>query len=101
MKATAKVDVDIHLPRVEVINVSYLMKRWTTFTTDETAMSFSHSEGVGMGAVEAALRDKPVIITNYGGAPEYIKTLYTIDCELQELEQDDFLFKRGWFGVIN
>jgi hypothetical protein len=48
-----------------------------------------------MGAVEAALRDKPVIITNYGGAPEYVKTPYTIDCELQELERDDFLFKKG------
>ena len=45
--------------------------------------------------VEAALRDKPVIITNYGGSPEYVKTPYTIDCELQELEKDDFLFKRG------
>jgi hypothetical protein len=48
-----------------------------------------------MGPVEAALRDKPVIITNYGGSPEYVKTPYTIDCELEELERDDFLFKRG------
>ena len=58
-------------------------------------VGFSSSEGVGMGAVEAAIRDKPVIITNYGGAPEYIKTPYTIDCGLQELERDDFLFKKG------
>jgi glycosyltransferase involved in cell wall biosynthesis len=58
-------------------------------------VNFSHSEGVGMGAVEAAMRDKPVIITNYGGASEYIKTPYTIDCGLQELERDDFLFKKG------
>ena len=58
-------------------------------------VSFSKSEGVGMGPVEAALRDKPVIITNYGGSPEYMKTPYTIDCELQELENDDFLFKKG------
>ena len=36
-------------------------------------VSFSSSEGVGMGAVEAALRGKPVIITDYGGAPEYVK----------------------------
>ena len=48
-----------------------------------------------MGPVEAALRNKPVIITNYGGSPEYVKTPYTIDCELQELERDDFLFKKG------
>jgi glycosyltransferase involved in cell wall biosynthesis len=58
-------------------------------------VSFSHSEGVGMGAVEAALRDKPVIITDYGAPSEYIKTPYTIECGLQELEKDDFLFKKG------
>jgi hypothetical protein len=48
-----------------------------------------------MGAVEAAIRNKPVIITGFGGAPEYIKTPYTITCEPQELEKDDFLFKKG------
>jgi glycosyltransferase involved in cell wall biosynthesis len=48
-----------------------------------------------MGAVEAALRNKPVIITDYGGAPEYIKTPYTIKCGLQEIPRDDFLFKAG------
>jgi glycosyltransferase involved in cell wall biosynthesis len=58
-------------------------------------VSFSKSEGVGMGAVEAALRDKPVIITDFGGAPEYVKTPYLVPCELQELERDDFLFKKG------
>ena len=96
IKATSNQDVHIQFPRVEVIN--------TMLSNDEMDdlhnrcdcyVSFSHSEGVGMGAVEAAMRDKPVIITNYGGAPEYIKTPYTIDCELQELEQDDFLFKKG------
>ena len=39
-------------------------------------VSFSSSEGIGLGAVEAALRNKPVIITDFGGAPEYIKTPY-------------------------
>ena len=48
-----------------------------------------------MGAIEAAVRDKPVIATNYGGPTEYLKTPYMIDCELQELENDDFLFKKG------
>ena len=42
-------------------------------------VSFSSSEGVGMGAVEAAVRNKPVIITDYGGATEYIETPYTIN----------------------
>jgi glycosyltransferase involved in cell wall biosynthesis len=96
IKATAKTDVHIPFPRVEVINglltdeeMDQLHERCDCY------VNFSHSEGVGMGAVEAALRDKPVIITNYGGAPEYVKTPYTIDCGLQELEEDDFLFKKG------
>jgi glycosyltransferase involved in cell wall biosynthesis len=96
VKATCNSNVDIKLPNVEVINglisdeeMDKLHDRCDCY------VSFSKSEGVGMGAVEAALRDKPVIITNYGGAPEYVKTPYTIDCELQELERDDFLFKKG------
>lgn len=96
VKATAKTDVQIQLPRVEVINGLISDEEMDDLHNRcDCYVSFSHSEGVGMGAVEAALRDKPVIITNYGGAPEYIKTPYTIDCELQELEQDDFLFKKG------
>jgi glycosyltransferase involved in cell wall biosynthesis len=96
VKATCNNEVNIQLPRVEVINdlldddqMNQLHDRCDCY------VNFSHSEGVGMGAVEAALRDKPVIITNYGGAPEYVKTPYMIDCELQELERDDFLFKKG------
>lgn len=96
IKATCNTDVQIQLPRIEVINkmldddeMNELHARCDCY------VNFSHSEGVGMGAVEAALRDKPVIITDYGGAPEYIKTPYTIECGLQKLEQDDFLFKKG------
>jgi len=96
VKATCGKDVDVELPRVEVINglisdhdMDKLHHRADCY------VGFSSSEGVGMGAVEAAIRDKPVIITNYGGAPEYIKTPYTIDCGLQELKNDDFLFKKG------
>ena len=96
VKATCNQDVQIKLPNVEVINglisdeeMDKLHDRCDCY------VSFSKSEGVGMGPVEAALRDKPVIITNYGGSPEYVKTPYTIDCELQELEKDDFLFKKG------
>jgi glycosyltransferase involved in cell wall biosynthesis len=89
-------NVTINLPNVRVINglisdddMSDLHKICDCY------VSFSHSEGVGMGAVEAALHDKPVIITDYGGAIEYIKTPYTIECTLQELDKDDFLFKKG------
>lgn len=96
VKATCGQPIDIQLPRVEVINNLISDEEMDDLHNRcDCYVSFSHSEGIGMGAVEAALRDKPVIITNYGGAPEYIKTPYTIDCGLQELEQDDFLFKKG------
>ena len=96
VKATCGRNVEIKLPRVEVIN-GLISSEEMDLIHDrcDCYVSFSHSEGVGMGAVEAALRNKPVIITNYGGAPEYVKTPYTIDCELQELDKDDFLFKKG------
>jgi len=96
VKATCNRDIDIQLPRVEVINGLVSEEKMDEIHhRSDCYVSFSHSEGVGMGAVEAAIRDKPVIITNYGGAPEYIKTPYLIDCELEKLEQDDFLFQKG------
>lgn len=96
VKATCKKDVDIQIPRVTVINGLLPEEKMNeVHDTSDCYVSFSTSEGVGLGAVEAAMRDKPVIITNYGGAPEYIKTPYLIDCETQTLEQDDFLFQKG------
>ena len=96
VKATCGRDVTIQFPNVEVINGLISNEEMDDIHhRSDCYVSFSHSEGVGMGAVEAAVRDKPVIITDYGGAPEYIKTPYTIDCGLQELENDDFLFKKG------
>tara|TARA_R100000541_G_scaffold29783_2_gene38887 strand:- start:858 stop:1814 length:957 start_codon:yes stop_codon:yes gene_type:complete len=96
VKATCGRDVTIQFPNVEVINGLISNEEMDDIHhRSDCYVSFSHSEGVGMGAVEAAVRNKPVIITDYGGAPEYIKTPYTIDCGLQELENDDFLFKKG------
>ncbi len=96
VKATCNQDVDIPLPGVKVINGLISDDEMEDIhTISDCYVSFSSSEGVGMGAVEAALRNKPVIITNYGGAPEYIETPYTIDCEPGFLEEDDFLFKKG------
>ncbi|QIG59562.1 putative glycosyl transferase [Dishui Lake phycodnavirus 2] len=96
VKATCLKDVPLNIPRVEVVNglvTDEQMER--IHKIGDCYVSFSKSEGVGMGAVEAALRDKPVIITDFGGAPEYVKTPYLVPCELQELERDDFLFKKG------
>ena len=54
----------------------------------------SHSEGVGMGAVEAAMRNKPVIIADYGGLHEYVKTPWVISCKLGKIGFDDFMFEK-------
>ena len=96
VKATCSAPVSIKLPNVKVINGLVSDEEMSDLhRMCDCYVSFSHSEGVGMGAVEAALRDKPVIITDYGGAKEYIQTPYTIECTLQALEKDDFLFKKG------
>lgn len=55
-------------------------------------VSFSHSEGAGMGAIEAAMRHKPVIIQEYGAAKEYIDTPYIVPCELCKVGIEDFLY---------
>jgi glycosyltransferase involved in cell wall biosynthesis len=96
VKATCKQDIQLNIPNVELINGLISDEEMNKIhDRADCYVSFSSSEGVGMGAVEAAMRNKPVIITNYGGAPEYIKTPYTIECGVQELPDDDFLFKKG------
>ena len=96
IKATCKQPIQIKIPNVEVINGLIPDEEMEKIhALGDCYVSFSSSEGIGMGAVEAALRNKPVIITDYGGAPEYIKTPYTIDCERQKLVKDDFLYQEG------
>lgn len=96
VKATCNHEVKLNIPNVEIINGLINDEEMEKIhAIGDCYVSFSSSEGVGMGAVEAALRNKPVIITKYGGATEYIKTPYAIDCELQEIPRDDFLYKEG------
>jgi len=96
VKATCKQPVNINIPNVEIINGLISDEDMEKIhALGDCYVSFSSSEGVGMGAVEAALRNKPVIVPEYGGATEYIRTPYKIKCELQEIPRDDFLFKAG------
>lgn len=96
LKATCMQPVEIRLPNVMVINGLIPQEDLDGLhLVSDCYVSFSSSEGIGMGAVEAALHNKPVIITDYGGAVEYIKTPYTIHCGLQEIPCDDFLFQKG------
>ena len=96
IKATCRNPVKINVPNVTVINDLVSDEKMEEIhALGDCYVSFSSSEGVGMGAVEAAIRNKPVIITEYGGATEYIETPYTIKCDVETLKHDDFLFKKG------
>jgi glycosyltransferase involved in cell wall biosynthesis len=96
VKATCNQEVQLKLPNVLVINGLLPQSELDSIhTLCDCYVSFSNSEGIGLGAVEAAVQNKPVIIPSYGGATDYIKTPYLIDCDLQEVPCDDFLFKKG------
>ncbi len=96
IKATCNQPVSIQAPGVEVIN-GLLSQEDLDKVHDQgdCYVSFSHSEGIGLGAVEAALRAKPVIMPEYGGGSEYVNTPYRIRCGMTTVPRDDFLFKAG------
>lgn len=95
LKATCRQPVNISSKNVVVLN---------QFMTDDELehlhdtchcyVNCSHSEGVGMGAVEAAVRNKPVILTEYGGCTEYVKSPWVVSCTLGKVGRDEFLFQK-------
>jgi glycosyltransferase involved in cell wall biosynthesis len=95
LKATCKWKVETSQPNVYIIN-DFLTHGQMEALHDacQCYVSCSHSEGAGMGAVEAAMRDKPVIIQEYGATKEYIQTPYIIPCTEVPVGTDDFLFKK-------
>ena len=94
LKATCNQDVKVDIPGVTVINGLLSLEQMENIHAQgHCYINCSHSEGVGMGAVEAALRSKPVIITDYGGLKEYVKTPWVIGCTKGPIGFDDFLFK--------
>ena len=96
VKATCKQDIILNIPNVKIINGLLPEEDMDDIhRMSDCYVSFSSSEGVGMGAIEACIRDKPVIVTDYGGVTEYIKTPYLIDCDKEVIKNDDFLFKKG------
>ncbi len=93
IKATCKTSIDWKVPNVTIING--LVDDDTIqriHNTCDCYVSFSNSEGVGMGAIEAALNNKPVIMPRYGGCKEYVKTPFLIDCDKKPIGYNDFLF---------
>lgn len=97
IKATCKQEVKVYLPNVYIINEGLIddLRITKMHLSFDCYVSTSKSEGVGMGALEACVNNKPVIVPEYGGAKDYIKTPFFIKCGRSKLEQDDFLFKKG------
>lgn len=93
IKATCNTLVEWKIPNVTIING--LVDDETIqriHNTCDCYVSFSNSEGVGMGAIEAALNNKPVIIPQYGGCTEYVKTPFVISYSRKLVGYKDFLF---------
>jgi glycosyltransferase involved in cell wall biosynthesis len=93
IKATCIQPVDWKIPGVVVING--LMSDADLERIHGACHCYvncSHSEGVGMGAVEAAMRSKPVIITDFGGLKEYVRTPWVVSCTRGPIGFNDFLF---------
>ena len=57
-------------------------------------VSLSFSEGVGLGIVEAAIRNKPIIMTDYGGQNDYVKTEWKVKTTQGKVGFDEFLFTK-------
>jgi glycosyltransferase involved in cell wall biosynthesis len=94
LKATCKKTIKLDVPGVVVINGLLSDDHMEKIhQSGHCYVNCSHSEGVGMGAVEAALHDKPVIIGAYGGLKEYVHTPFVIRCPPGKIGFDDFLFK--------
>ena len=95
LKATCTVPVEWRVPGVTIINGLLSDEDLEkVHAAGHCYVNCSHSEGVGMGAVEAALRSKPVIIMDYGGLKEYVKTPWVVPCTVGPIGFDDFLFKK-------
>jgi glycosyltransferase involved in cell wall biosynthesis len=96
LKATCRTPYNVRLPGVHVLNDLMTDKELDMIhRSAHCYVNCSHSEGVGMGAVEAAVRDKPVILTDYGGLKEYVPSSpFVVTCTRTVVGQDDFLYTR-------
>lgn len=94
IKATCIEPVTIQIPGVLVLNGLVSDEHMERIHAScDCYINFSKSEGVGMGAVEAAVRNKPVIITNFGGLKEYVKTPFVVECSEECVGVYDFLYE--------
>lgn len=95
IKSTAHKDVSCNMPNVVLINGLVSDKVISAIHNScHCYVNFSNSEGVGMGTVEAALYNKPIIMSDFGGGCEYVKTPFTIESSIKKVGYDDFLFTK-------
>lgn len=94
IKATCIQNIQWKIPGVEIVNGLLTNEDMEKIHAQgHCYINCSKSEGVGMGAVEAALRNKPVIITDFGGLKEYVKTPFVVKCTETTVGNEDFLFQ--------
>ena len=95
LKATCNQPVHWNIPGVVILeNLMSKNELEYIHKIGDCYVSFSHSEGAGMGAIEAAMRNKTVILPEYGAGVEYIDTPYVIPCKRKKVGSDDFLFTK-------
>jgi glycosyltransferase involved in cell wall biosynthesis len=94
IKASCLDELRLTFPWLTIINEGILSDDHmeTIHNSGDCYVNCSHSEGVGMGIVEAAVRDKPVIFSEYGGAKEYVQSPFMVECDVGPIGFDDFLF---------
>ena len=93
LKATCLQPIDWRVPGVTVINGLLSDEEIDKIhASAHCYVNCSHSEGVGMGAVEAAMRSKPVIISEFGGLKEYVRTPWVVKCTQAPIGFHDFLY---------
>jgi glycosyltransferase involved in cell wall biosynthesis len=94
IKQQSNAPLHLNIPNVQVINEQLDDHQMDLVHRQcDCYINFSHSEGgIGMGVIEAALRDKPVIKPGYAGGPEYVKTPYTIDYVHKKIGKGYYLF---------
>jgi len=94
LKATCVRNITIqNNPKIIVINGLITENQLNNIhRSSDCYINCSHSEGVGMGAVEAALHSKPVILTDFGGLKEYVSTPFVVKCKVAKTNINDFLF---------
>jgi glycosyltransferase involved in cell wall biosynthesis len=95
IKSSCTSNLILDIPNVTVINEGLVSDTFMEeiHSTGDCYVNCSHSEGVGMGTVEAAVHDKPIILSEYGGAKEYVDTPFIIECDKGLVGYNDFLFE--------